>query len=163
MLNKTALVTGASGGLGREIVHALGKAGCKLILVGRNESKLKELASEVGFSDHTLVSRDGIKAAVAALYYGADVIERHFTILESDQTKDGPVSITHALLKELVGYSRMAQDELKEYIKKNIPEYETMLGNNQRKLSKEELLNRDYYRGRFATKTTDGRTIYNWE
>ncbi len=47
MLNKTALVTGASGGLGREIVHALGKAGCKLILVGRNESKLKELASEV--------------------------------------------------------------------------------------------------------------------
>ena len=117
----------------------------------------------MGFSDHTLVSRDGIKAAVAALYYGAEVVERHFTILDEDQTKDGPVSITPALLKKLVDSSRMKPEDLKEYVETNVPEYSTMIGARQRKLSAEELLNRDYYRGRFATKTSDGKTIYNWE
>jgi N,N'-diacetyllegionaminate synthase len=52
---------------------------------------------------------------------------------------------------------------LKGYVEANIPEYETMLGNSQRELSAEELLNRDYYRGRFATKTPDEKIIYNWE
>jgi N,N'-diacetyllegionaminate synthase len=124
---------------------------------------LKQFTSTVGFSDHTLVSRDGIKAAVAALFYGAEVIERHFTILEADKTKDGPVSITPTLLKELVSCSRMNQENLGKYIKKNISEYKRMLGNSKRELSAEELLNRDYYRGRFATTNSDGETIYNWE
>jgi sialic acid synthase SpsE len=124
---------------------------------------LQQFSPKVGFSDHTLVSRDGIKAAVAALYYGAEVVERHFTILDEDQTKDGPVSITPALLKKLVDSSRMKPEDLKEYVETNVPEYSTMIGARQRKLSAEELLNRDYYRGRFATKTSDGKTIYNWE
>ena len=38
-----------------------------------------------------------------------------------------------------------------------------MLGNERRKLSHEELLNRDYYRGRFASKDINGKVIYNWE
>jgi len=124
---------------------------------------LRQFSPEVGFSDHTLVARDGVKAAAAALYFGAEVIERHFTIMEADQTKDGPVSITPELLKELVGYSNMTQEDLKKHVEANIPEYETMLGNSQRELSAEELLNRDYYRGRFATKAPDGKIIYNWE
>ena len=124
---------------------------------------LKEFSPGVGFSDHTLVSRDGIKAAAAALHYGAETIERHFTILGPNQTKDGPVSITPALLKELVGLSRMTREELKEYIDAKVPEYETMIGDSRRQLSTGELLNRDYYRGRFATKTPNGKTSYNWE
>ena len=124
---------------------------------------LRQFSPNVGFSDHTLVSRDGIKGAVAALYYGAEVIERHFTILEADQTKDGPVSITPALLKELVDYAQKNREELKEYVEESIPEYRSMLGNKQRKLSPEELLNRDYYRGRFTTKDPEGKHLYNWE
>jgi N,N'-diacetyllegionaminate synthase len=124
---------------------------------------LKKLSPHAGFSDHTLVSRDGIKAAAAALYYGAEIIERHFTILGADQTKDGPVSISPNLLKELVGLAHMNKEDLKKYIEERVPEFETMIGTCQRKLSAEELLNRDYYRGRFATKTSDGKTIYNWE
>ena len=38
-----------------------------------------------------------------------------------------------------------------------------MLGNEKRELSSEELLNRDYYRGRFASKDKNGNIIYNWE
>ena len=37
------------------------------------------------------------------------------------------------------------------------------LGKGSRKLSNEELLNRDYYRGRFGNYNKDGSTYFNWE
>ena len=124
---------------------------------------LKTFTSKVGFSDHTLVARDGIKASVAALLKGASVIERHFTILDSGKTKDGPVSITPDLLIQLVYISNLEFAEMELYVKQNIPEFEQMLGDDQHDLSHEELLNRNYYRGRFATKHSDGKFVYNWE
>lgn len=123
---------------------------------------LQRLASEVGFSDHTLVNRDGIKASLAAIYYGADLIERHFTILTQSETKDGPVSIDSARLKELLEFSRLSKEEQKTYINENVPEFPMMLGMEKRELTNEERLNRAYYRGRFATRRGD-RIIYNWE
>lgn len=123
---------------------------------------LRQFTPSVGFSDHSLVSRDGIKASIVAMYYGADVVERHFTILPPDQTKDGPVSITPQLLKQLVDFSKMSREELWDYIKREIPEHAVMVGQVQRKLSHAEELNRDYYRGRFASKV-NGDVIYNWE
>jgi len=56
----------------------------------------------------------------------------------------------------------MSQADLEEYIKRNIPEFDQMIGSETGALSHEELLNRDYYRGRFASKV-DGQVIYNWE
>lgn len=41
---KTAVLVGASGGLGEAIAHSLGEAGCSLALVGRNVQKLDQLA-----------------------------------------------------------------------------------------------------------------------
>ena len=38
-----------------------------------------------------------------------------------------------------------------------------MLGKEKRDLSKVELLNRDYYRGRFSSKDKNGKIIYNWD
>ena len=55
---------------------------------------LRQFTPSVGFSDHTLIERDGLKASLAAIYYGADVIERHFTVLKPQATKDSPISIT---------------------------------------------------------------------
>ncbi|MBM3898194.1 MAG: general stress protein [Thaumarchaeota archaeon] len=123
---------------------------------------LRKFAKEVGFSDHTLFERDGLKASIAAIYYGAQVIERHFTILDKTITKDGPVSINPTQLKELVETSKMSRGELEGYTRKNLPEFEQMIGLTSRTLSHEELLNRDYYRGRFASKV-NGQIIYNWE
>ncbi len=37
-----------------------------------------------------------------------------------------------------------------------------MCGNPYRELSESELLNRDYYKGRFASKDSKGKIIYNW-
>lgn len=123
---------------------------------------LRNFSEEVGFSDHTLTMRDGIKASVAAIFFGADLIERHFTILNENQTKDGPVSINPEQLKELVEFSKMEREELESFVKKNIPEFKDMIGVGKSGLSEEELLNRDYYRGRFASKVK-GKVIYNWE
>lgn len=123
---------------------------------------LRQFSNFVGFSDHSLVERDGLKASKAALFYGADVVERHFTILDPDQTKDGPVSINPGQLKELVDFSRMEREDQKEYILENIEEYDSMLGKETRELTEQELLNRDYYRGRFASKI-EGKIKFNWE
>jgi NAD(P)-dependent dehydrogenase (short-subunit alcohol dehydrogenase family) len=44
---RKAVVTGASGGLGRAIALELARQGCPLLLVGRNESRLKAVSDEV--------------------------------------------------------------------------------------------------------------------
>lgn len=47
-LGKTALVTGASRGIGRAIAHALAQQGCQqILLVARNQQRLEVVATEV--------------------------------------------------------------------------------------------------------------------
>ena len=116
----------------------------------------------VGWSDHTLVARDGIKAAKVALMLGADYVERHFTILSADKTKDGPISITPMLLRELADFAKLPNQEQMAMIQKEIPEWEIMLGHAQREMTHTEMLNRDYYRGRFAS-LVNNVWIYNWD
>lgn len=43
MSNKTALITGATGGLGKEFVRIHAEKGGNLVLVGRNPQKLEQL------------------------------------------------------------------------------------------------------------------------
>lgn len=123
---------------------------------------LRQFTLEVGWSDHTLVARDGIKAAKVALMLGADYIERHFTILPADKTKDGPISITPALLRELADFAKLPKQEQMAVIQKEIPEWEIMLGHSKREMTHTEMLNRDYYRGRFAS-FVNNAWVYNWE
>jgi NADP-dependent 3-hydroxy acid dehydrogenase YdfG len=44
---RTAVVTGASRGIGAGIAKALGEQGARVVLIARNEAKLKERASEI--------------------------------------------------------------------------------------------------------------------
>lgn len=129
---------------------------------------LRDLAPSVGFSDHSLVARDGIAASKAAIYLGADVIERHFTILDASETRDGPVSIRPEHLKELSLFSQLPSEEQAKELDRDVPNWQVMIGQRQRKLSHAEFLNREYYRGRFASRR-DAETapgigmVYNWE
>ena len=50
----------------------------------------------------------------------------------------------------------------KKQIEKEYPNWKLLLGVQTREMTKTELLNRDYYRGRFASPTKDG-WIDNWE
>jgi len=124
---------------------------------------LRHFTKSVGFSDHTLTKRDGIKASVVALHLGADVIERHFTILNPDETKDGPVSVNPDQLKTICLLAHGSAGEREEWCKENVGDFKQMLGENKRDLSHEELLNRDYYKGRFATHLPGGKVLYNWQ
>ena len=124
---------------------------------------LKKYSKPVGFSEHSLVKRDGIKASKVALWLGAEIIERHFTILGEEDSKDGPVSINQKMLKELSEFSKLDKESMHDIIVDEIPDYEIMLGNKKRSLSDEELRNRDYYRGRFASRDNKGEYRYNWE
>ena len=133
----------------------------------------------VGFSDHTLVARDGLQASTAALAFGVDVIERHFTILPEDETRDGPISINPDQLKELVDLARLSSSDSRAFMrhcKKHVPSLCPLftgyrdLNNRERvtdraigKLSREELLNRDYYHGRFASRNANDDPVQNWE
>jgi sialic acid synthase SpsE len=123
---------------------------------------LSRFTPSVGFSDHSLVAVNGLKASMVALLLGANVVERHFTILPPDATRDGPVSINPAQLKQLVDFARLPVDEIGSYVRKQIPEHEIMLGQERRELTHQELLNRDYYRGRFASHVGE-RDVSNWE
>lgn len=65
--DRAGLVTGASQGIGAEIARELAKRGHRLVLVARNEARLRELADELG-GDHHVVAMDlSDRAARAAL------------------------------------------------------------------------------------------------
>ena len=65
---KTALVTGATGGIGGEIAKALAAQGAKVAVSGRNEEKLNAIAAEVGNDAVAIIadlsSADGIDALI---------------------------------------------------------------------------------------------------
>jgi len=123
---------------------------------------LRNLCPSVGLSDHSLVARDGVKAALAAIHLGADTIERHFTVLAPDQSRDGPVSIRKEHLRQIRDFASLSHDDQKHVIDTEIPEFSAMIGAASRPLSHAELVNRDYYRGRFCNKV-DGQQVFNWE
>jgi len=58
----------------------------------------------VGYSDHS----PSTYSAKAAMYFGADLVEKHVTVLAKDKTKDGPVSITMSELEDLVEFGKLA-------------------------------------------------------
>lgn len=124
---------------------------------------LRRFTPSVGWSDHTKIEDNDIIAAKAAIYLGADYVERHFTILPPGETKDGPVSMTPALLTELVAFRALSKEEQKRHLDEKKPDWEIMLGAPTRQMTDVELLNRDYYRGRFASPDGAGGSLYNWE
>ena len=128
---------------------------------------LSTLSKNVGFSDHSSYAKHGVLSAKAAIYLGASVVERHFTILESSMTKDGPVSIDQKGLNEISTFAKLSKHDMLQNLLDHDPMWEIMIGSQTRNLSHSELLNRDYYRGRFASQRSNdinhSTMIYNWE
>lgn len=70
--NKTALVTGASSGLGAEFARQLADLGCRLILVARREDRLQTLKAEIGSRTkvevHVMAADLGLTDAAVGLH-----------------------------------------------------------------------------------------------
>lgn len=67
LTGKTALVTGASGGIGAEIARALHKAGATVALSGTRVGPLEELAAELGGRAHVLACNLSVSEEVEGL------------------------------------------------------------------------------------------------
>ena len=124
---------------------------------------LKRFSKTVGLSDHSNPEQNANIIPAVAIYLGAEIIEKHFTILPKDQTKDGPVSANPKQLKELVDLKKLTKNELKKFIDENVNDINVLMGMENRDLSDMELLNRDYYQGRFASKNKSGEYKFNWD
>lgn len=129
---------------------------------------LKQFTNNVGFSDHSLRSKNGSFASMAAIAKGADSIECHFTVLNADQTKDGAVSTNPKQFEEIAQFTKLSKAEQIQYLNNKISNWDEITeGQAKRPLSHEELLNRAYYKGRFASPRKDSKNgknmIFNWE
>ena len=125
---------------------------------------LKKFSKKVGFSDHSLgYIKNRNLASMAAIYIGAEYVERHITIMDKEKTKDGKVSIKPEDIKILKEFSMLTKKKQFSYLKQNFNfNLNQLKGKKFRELSEEEILNRDYYRGRFVSKIKN-REIFNWE
>jgi N,N'-diacetyllegionaminate synthase len=133
-----------------------------------NLSRIKYLQNlsknEAGFSDHTLgQGKEKNLACKLAIINGAKVLERHITINDPSDTRDGKVSIYPEDVNEILSFSKLNLSDQKQYIsekyKINPNSHKGMI---KRNLTHQELLNRDYYKGRFTT-FIKKRSIENWD
>lgn len=84
MLNlkgKTALVTGATGGIGKEIAKLLSKQGARLVLSGTSHGKLEKLAAEIGKETKFLACNLAEEDEVEALFEKAEELVGQIDIL----------------------------------------------------------------------------------
>ena len=87
--------------------------------------------------------------------------------MPENKTKDGPVSKNEKQLSDLISFSKLNKKEKKLFLDSKFKNWKNLIGNKKRELSDEEILNRNYYRGRFASKRKYQKNslqkIYNWE
>ena len=96
----------------------------------RNELEIKK----VGFSDHSNPYEDNLLSSKLAIYQGIDTLERHFTILKPEDTRDGKVSITPNMVGELKRFSKLTKAQ----------QYEEL-----NEFNETQKFNHNYYRNRF--------------
>ncbi|MFT3950788.1 MAG: SDR family oxidoreductase [Oscillospiraceae bacterium] len=79
MKGKTALITGASSGIGKDIAKILSKKGWRVILVARREGRLLDLAQELA-GESRIITAD-LSAAEACFELYEKVRDEHISIL----------------------------------------------------------------------------------
>ena len=80
--DRVAIITGATGGLGRVVTHRLAEHGARLALFGRNAERLAQLASELFLPEDRYLAQainltDPVDAQAAA-----DAVLVRYTVLD---------------------------------------------------------------------------------
>jgi N,N'-diacetyllegionaminate synthase len=116
----------------------------------------------VGFSDHTAPAETGLIASEASAFLGATAIERHFSILDSRETRDGPVSVSPVQLREISDAMMCDGPLAREKFRDLVDSHPEILATTGLEPSEAEKVNADYYRGRFASWSDDAQ-VMAWE
>jgi 3-oxoacyl-[acyl-carrier protein] reductase len=82
LIGKKALITGATGGIGKEIAKVFHKAGATVIITGTREKVLMEISQELGVDRvHYIVANLSNSDELATLYERADILVGGLDIL----------------------------------------------------------------------------------
>lgn len=113
LANRTALVTGASSGLGRHFAGVLADAGAHVVLAARRMDRLEEVAAEI--------EKRGGKAMVVAMDVTSDasVVEAFATIGES-QGRPCDLIINNSGMSREGWFREMAEDDWNAVIDTNL-------------------------------------------
>jgi uncharacterized protein len=124
LAGSTALLTGASGGLGRAVAHALHARGARVLLNGRREDALEEIRAELGDRAEVLaadLADAGSAVALAERAGAVDVLVANAALPASGSVEDftheqidraldvnlrAPMQLTRALLPGMVERGR---------------------------------------------------------
>ena len=111
-MSKTALVTGASGGIGLEFAERLAKEGYQVTLVARGESKLQEIVARLG-SGHRMIAAD-LSVAADAKRVADDVRATKYDLLINNAGVGVYGMFAEAPLDPTLAMMRLNMDSLVE-------------------------------------------------
>src|ERR671923_841176 len=109
---KVAIVTGAGGGVGKAISKRLASEGCKIIMLGRDRTKLQKAASEIGSKKNTMiVTADITKEAevLSAIDQTINTFDKIDILVNNAGTINDPVP-----------FHEMTEDQWDDLVKTNL-------------------------------------------
>ena len=120
--NKTALVTGASSGIGEACARALSGNGAKVILTGRNQKKLEQLSKETGgiFLTANLSISEDVVSLFEAIDGSIDILVNNAGVAPKASIIDGDIEAFQTLLNvNVLALTHCCQLALKKFDPKN--------------------------------------------
>jgi NAD(P)-dependent dehydrogenase (short-subunit alcohol dehydrogenase family) len=109
---KVAIVTGAGGGVGKAISKRLSSEGCKVIMLGRDRTKLQKAASEIGNKKNTVT-------VIADITKEAEVLSAIDQTINSFDKID--ILVNNAgILNDPMPFHEMTEDQWDDLVKTNL-------------------------------------------
>jgi len=110
--DKVAIVTGAGGGVGKAISKRLSSEGCKVIMLGRNRTKLQKAATEIGNKKNTMT-------VIADITKEAEVLSALDQTINSFDKID--ILINNAgIINDPTPFHEMSEDQWDDLVKTNL-------------------------------------------
>ena len=109
---KVAIVTGAGGGVGKAISKRLSSEGCKVIMLGRDRTKLQKAASEIGNKKNTVT-------VIADITKEAEVLSAIDQTINSFDKID--ILVNNAgIINDPMAFHEMSEDQWDDLVKTNL-------------------------------------------
>jgi NAD(P)-dependent dehydrogenase (short-subunit alcohol dehydrogenase family) len=109
---KVAIVTGAGGGVGKAISKRLSSEGCKVVMLGRDRTKLQKAASEIGNKKNTMT-------VIADITKEAEVLSAIDQTINSFDKID--ILVNNAgIINDPMPFHEMSEDQWDDLVKTNL-------------------------------------------